>query len=85
MTKSKSSDGWYHGRTQSAEKTMNIDKIRKQRSDLEIQITDMLRRFEESTKVSIVDLDLIFHKTPQGKLDIAMVSIETDIGRAPED
>lgn len=64
---------------------MNIDKIRKRRSDLEIEITNALREFQESTKVSIVDLDLIFYKTPEGKFDIAMVSIETDIGRVRED
>lgn len=64
---------------------MSIDEIRKQRSELEIQIIKLLRGFQESTKVSIVDLDLIFCKTPEGKIDIAMVSIETDIGRVQED
>ena len=62
---------------------MNIDKIRKRRSDLEIEFTNALREFQESTKVQVVDLDLIFYKTREGKIDIEMVNIETDIGRAP--
>ena len=64
---------------------MNIDKIRKRRSDLEIEIANALRAFQESTKVSVVDLDLILYMTSEEKLDISMVCIETDIGRVEED
>ena len=64
---------------------MNIDKIRKQRSDLEIEIANALRAFQKSTKVLVVDLDLIFYKTREGEIDISMVCIETDIGRVEEE